>query len=70
MDILGPLPETKIWNKHNITATDTCTHYLFGEALKRTRMKETVEFLIEKEIPRLYKRITERTSSQLNSKIL
>ena len=57
MDILGPLPETKLRHKYIITAIDTCARYLFAQALKRIRTKETIEFLKiifnEKGIPRI-----------------
>jgi len=45
MDILGPLPETKLRHKYIITAIDTCTCYLFAQALKRIRIEETIKFL-------------------------
>jgi len=45
IDILGPIPETRRRNKYIITAIDTCTRYLFAQALKRIRAEETIEFL-------------------------
>ena len=45
MDILRLLPKTKLRHKYIITAIDTCTRYLFAQALKRIRTKETIEFL-------------------------
>ena len=57
IDILGPIPETRRRNKYIITAIDTCTRYLFAQALKRIRAEETIGFLknviSEKGTPRI-----------------
>jgi len=37
--------KTKLRHKYILTAIDTCTRYLFAQALKRIRIKETIEFL-------------------------